>query len=220
MVPSHSSGINGVGMSGYRRRRGPTKKPGGVILIVAEGSETEIRYFEGFRQRNLNLRIKAVTSPDKTPLGVVKYARKKMIEEDIKIGKGDEVWCVFDADDNDDNDINEACLACGKDMKIALSNPCFEFWYILHFQCCTNHLENCDEAIRELKRYIPEYTKTKRVYQILSEKQSQALINSEKVNKHHLGQKRDLMKNESNPSSQVHLLVLSINEKVRKLRDA
>ena len=45
----------------------------------------------------------------------------------------DEVWCVFDVDDHPGiNDAQQMARASG--IKLAISNPCFELWLLLHFR--------------------------------------------------------------------------------------
>lgn len=70
-------------------------------------------------------------------------------------------------------------LARKKNAMILFSNPSFEIWFLNHFVC---HLKNCrsqKELIDELKRYIPEYGKSRDVYPMLPDIKT-ALRNSKK----------------------------------------
>lgn len=108
-----------------------TKQPRKHILIVCEGENTEVDYFRQFRIANVTV----------TPIGIgmsttklVKEAEKKRTEtEKRKKIRFDEVWVVFDKDEN--TDFEEAIrLAKSKNYKVAYSNQAFEYWFVLHFQ--------------------------------------------------------------------------------------
>lgn len=108
-----------------------TKQPRKLILIVCEGENTEVDYFKQFRIANVTI----------MPIGIgmsttklVKETEKKRMElEKRKKIRFDEVWVVFDKDDN--SDFDEAIrLASSKKYKVAYSNQAFEYWFVLHFQ--------------------------------------------------------------------------------------
>ena len=69
----------------------------------------------------------------------------------------DDVWCVFDIDEHPA--VPDAKQQA-RDNKIALaiSNPCFELWILLHFRDQRAHM---DRAVvqRECARYLPGYEK-------------------------------------------------------------
>jgi hypothetical protein len=69
----------------------------------------------------------------------------------------DEVWCVFDVDEHPF--LAEARQqARDNGVELAVSNPCFELWALVHFQEQWAFLER-NEARRSLKRHLPEYNK-------------------------------------------------------------
>ena len=45
------------------------------------------------------------------------------------------------------------------DVLICESMPCIEFWFILHYIKTTRIFQNADEAVMELKRHLPEFSK-------------------------------------------------------------
>lgn len=101
------------------------------ILIVCEGKNTEVDYFKQFRIANVTI----------TPIGIgmsttklVKEVEKKRMEmEKRKKIKFDEIWVVFDKDENTDFE-NAIRLAKFKKYNVAYSNQAFEYWFVLHFQ--------------------------------------------------------------------------------------
>lgn len=128
---------------GQKRRK---IKP--VILIITEGSQTEPRYFQHFRTRQTNIDIRVVGS--RTSSGETDYSNlvHKAIQiqnkNQISVSEGDAVWIVADGDVNyhnpdpvntKDSQLRKARkIADTKGIQLAISNPCFELWYLLHFQ--------------------------------------------------------------------------------------
>jgi len=119
-------------------RAEPTLRERPTILIVCEGGNTEPSYFRQFKLTSAS--IKTVGEGYNT-ISLVERAKnlseKKMGRN--KIGKYDQVWCVFDADPKPDNpkqaeNFNKAVERAEKlGFGVAYSNQAFEYWVILHF---------------------------------------------------------------------------------------
>lgn len=65
------------------------------------------------------------------------------IERKAKDGEEiDEIWCVFDVESpkSHPNLLNAIALAKKNGINLAISNPCFELWLILHFEDQTAYL--------------------------------------------------------------------------------
>lgn len=146
-------------------RRGPTQSPKVRILIVCEGQETEHRYFEAFRREARNPRVNVkVANQRGDPLFVVKVAvemrddaaRAAKRERDENL-RWDQVWAVFDVDEHQQLDAAKA-LAQKEEILLAISNPCFELWALLHFQEQRAHLER-RKATEALRKHLPGYDK-------------------------------------------------------------
>ena len=157
------------------RRRSPTRKPKRRILIVCEGRETEPGYFNAFKNEVRNERVK-IRREDRlpldkieiktknTPIRIVQFAieQKKEAQEDAVRQRDenlcwDEVWGVFDIDEHAHID-KVRKLAQKHGIELAISNPCFELWELLHFQDQHGHIER-QSARTTLRRYLPEYDK-------------------------------------------------------------
>lgn len=122
-------------------RRKATREPKRRLLVVCEGRVTEPQYLRGLERwvRNNSIEIKI---PDKhgVPLTLVKQAveLKESADRQAKHEKDrflayDEVWCVFDVDEHPGlNDARQ--LAQARGIELAVSNPCFELWLLLHFR--------------------------------------------------------------------------------------
>jgi hypothetical protein len=46
-----------------------------------------------------------------------------------------------------------------RDVLICESMPSIEFWFLLHFIKTTRNFQNANEALNELKKYLPEFSK-------------------------------------------------------------
>src|SRR3546814_12343365 len=83
----------------------------------------------------------------------------------------DEVWCVFDRDAAAaSKDFLRACALAktakprnGQQFELAISNPCFEVWVLLHFDRSARPFATCQEVIRSFNLHQPEYTKSNKL---------------------------------------------------------
>jgi hypothetical protein len=144
------------------KRRLAFRKAQETVLIVCEGEKSEPIYFNelckklGITSRYIHP-VKIVGLGG-VPLTVVNKAieLKKERGREARKNNGvkyDQVWAVFDR--NGHANIEQAkTIANANGVKVAFSNPCFEFWYILHFECSSRQYANCTEAIRCLKGHI------------------------------------------------------------------
>lgn len=155
----------GRGRSQELRRRAPQREPRRRILIICEGGVTEAGYFRALRVEFRNPLIEVeIDDEGGVPKTLVERAakRKKTADREARSRRDeflrfDEVWCVFDIDEHPHlPDARQQARAHGIDL--AVSNPCFELWALLHFQDQTSHLERRDARSR-LKRHLPDYDK-------------------------------------------------------------
>lgn len=104
-----------------RRKRKP------IVYIICEGKETETLYFKHFRSRNCLVDIIPISSKHKAAEHLVKHAKALISQADYYPKDGDQLWCVFDCDDNKDSELQAAISYAEKHgYKIAYSNPAFE----------------------------------------------------------------------------------------------
>lgn len=196
-------------MRGYSRRKVGGRRPHRLLVIVCEGTETEPTYFRRYRERGREPRILIPGTQKTDPVSLVKYARKQMREHGVDVSSGDRVWCVFDADQNDDRAIDDACKLARPGINIALSNPSFELWLLLHFAYDESRIDNID-VIRRLRKHIPDFTKTADVYDLLIGRRGEAVCRAKRLNEVHRARSVELLGTRSNPSTQVFVLVEEI----------
>ena len=121
----------------HKRNEGTKSTKPANYLIVTEGTETEVNYFENI-SRIIEERFSNSIIVEKIELKVQGTARstKVLVNEAIKkrsLKTYSEVWVVFDKDEN--KDFDEAISFAKKEgLNVAWSNECFELWILLHFQ--------------------------------------------------------------------------------------
>lgn len=112
-----------------RRRRTPSRISASRVLAVCCG-QTEQAYLDGLKRLSKPVTVKTMVKVG-SPVQLVKYAAK--VRENDR-GGFDEYWCVVDVDEFDISDAIAEAGATG--ISMAVSNPCFEVWLILHFADC------------------------------------------------------------------------------------
>lgn len=147
------------------RRRAPSREPLPRILLVCEGTTTEPKYFDEFR-REVRTRLVEIIIDDEggVPRTLVQRAAARMTAAQLEADRNrdenlkyDEDWCVFDVDDHP-GIADARQQARDNDIQLAISNPCFELWLVLHFQDQTAHIAR--RALSTLlRKYIPKYKK-------------------------------------------------------------
>lgn len=191
-----------------RRKRKP------IFYIICEGEETEINYFKHFRSRNCLVEVKPVVSKYKAAEHLVKSARKAIGHSEYRPMDGDELWCVFDCDDNSDKALTQAkSTAKSMGYKVAFSNPCFEYWYLLHFKDHKSYLASAADTIQILKGEMGKYAKNQDVFEMLLPFQGLACERADKRLKRLEESGIDFLSRGSNPATNVYQLVRYLNEK-------
>lgn len=147
------------------RRNSPNREPKKRILIVCEGIRTEASYFSDLRAafRNPLIDIE-IDSKGGVPKTLVEraVAHKKAAERDAHSKRDDflrydEVWCVFDVDEHP-NILDAQQQARDNKINLAISNPCFELWALIHLQEHSTHEER-DVIAHLLRAHFPSYRK-------------------------------------------------------------
>lgn len=147
--------------------RGGTRTSDPWVLVLTEGSVTEISYLRALKmilRRAFELPNIPLEHGD--PLTLVELAKQNRsnLEKEAKRTNDpktslDEVWCVFDRDEHDRSRLSQAIdNARAANISVAFSNPCFELWLLLHYreQPGDQHRHDIQDAVGV---YIPGYKK-------------------------------------------------------------
>ncbi|RPF70682.1 RloB family protein [Aurantiacibacter spongiae] len=202
------------------KRRRATREPKRSILIVCEGEKTEPNYFTFFKQKlrlaNVNLQI-CGEECGSDPLSVVEFGESKL-KKDVSI---DDCFCVIDRDGHDTQRFNSAKSKAAslngksksRQFKLFISDPCIEYWFILHFEFSRTPFVREGQksrgkvALDRLRQLWPEYEKgLKSPGCHLEERVEVAVKNAEKA----LADAE--LTGEMNPSTTVHLLIRELHD--------
>lgn len=119
---------------------------------------TEPEYFSGLKRHLRNSAVKVVVKKKPVdPTALVRHAARVR-----EAGDYDEVWCVVDVDQYELEDAVN--LARKVEVNLAISNPCFEYWLLLHFEDCMRPMSEYRQVERRLRRYVPHYDKAALVF--------------------------------------------------------
>lgn len=117
-----------------------------IIFILCEG-ETEVNYFKDFATcAHATHKIKVKKGIDTAPLRLVEEAEKILLFDQSHNRKLLEIWVVFDRDRHISYKAAFEEASKFPQIKIAWTNPCFEFWLLLHFRSLKQ--EDCNKTIR------------------------------------------------------------------------
>lgn len=122
-----------------------------LYFLIVEGEKTEPAYFYALEENSLipRNRVKLhVYSPDRNASAPSYLLRKadEVITSHF-VGLDDEVWLIFDVDLHSGSNRLTQVIQSSKDASqrgwaVAISNPCFEVWLLLHV---SNDLTNINE---------------------------------------------------------------------------
>lgn len=188
------------------------RKP--IIYIICEGKETEVLYFKHFRTRNCLVDIVPMTSKYTAAEHLVKNAKGLLSHADYFPKDGDQLWCVFDRDDNTNAQLKAAGEHADKNgYKIAYSNPSFEYWYLLHFVKHNGYLKDSNAVIEQLKKKerLEKYEKSTDVFDTLLPHQTEAIQRAKERVEQLEKDKIVVLSSDSNPVTTVYELVEYLN---------
>lgn len=171
------------------------------FLIVYEGKKTEPNYFKHisrhFNRGTVNIKVYAFGGSGLSLIEAA-VAQSKRVSYD-------QVWCVFDRDQLPPDIFSRMCKrATENGFRVAYSNPCFELWYLLHFERWVQWID-CNMCIDKLQYHLQQqYTKTSvRFLPALDPQQDQAIEYAATL----LNRSSPPDPANDNPSTTVHLLI-------------
>jgi len=146
-------------MSVRRRQSKPLKRSVAqrpelrTIVVFTEGSNSEPDYVNGLRRLprirdDVALRLE-IHPEHRQPLTLVRMAVERSRDPEV-----DECWCIFDVEwpQNHPNLASAVAMAHENGVRLAISNPCFELWLILHHQ--DHHKFDHTAAVEALSRSL------------------------------------------------------------------
>lgn len=126
-----------------------------TVLILSNGERSEVDYFNGIRSARLASpgKVMIVKFRNGSPTDTVRSAAELRDYSEY-----DEAWAVCDVDTFDVGLAIELSSTTG--VRLALSQPCFEVWLILHKSDNCPGFNNADQASRALRKHLPNWNKS------------------------------------------------------------
>ena len=146
-----------------------------TFSFVVEG-ETEIWYLQMLKRNEQKLRINIEP----------KLPQRKSIEEQYHLVTSlakreySKIFWIIDLDviikesrvnQKDNLTPLQRLIKCKEELKknyknvtVIINNPCLEFWFLLHYKETSKLFNTCNEAAKELKKYLQDYEKTQKYY--------------------------------------------------------
>ncbi|WP_028586105.1 RloB family protein [Desulfogranum mediterraneum] len=135
-------------------RKAPDRSYRKRFVIATEGKETEPQYFSMFNSKRSTIQVMVLKSKQKTSSGQVLDRLKK-----ADIGKKDSAWIVIDRDTWEKQELDQVFDSCkAQGYKMALSNPMFEYWILLHFE--DGNGVNTGNVKKRLTIQLPHFSKS------------------------------------------------------------
>jgi len=153
------------------RKRRPLKRVDGVhrdatlVVIASEDRYAVKQYFDLFKSTQIQFRVLETEDGKSSPEQVMNRLAEFMSDHDF--GEGDQFWFVADTDpwieSNHIQNLVEVARRCRqKGIEVALSNPCFELWLLLHFaNFPTQQGLACSQLGEQIRKLVGSYNKTK-----------------------------------------------------------
>jgi hypothetical protein len=206
------------------------KKPLERILIVCEDSVSgSCGYFRGFlKDEGLGRVVTIDRELGNAPTSVYERAAAAYKKDFQQQGNNDDaydkVYCIFDRDGHSDfhDAINQIKNHPSKKFQAIPSYPCFEVWILLHYADTSAPLNNCRKVEKEIKKYLPNYSKKDVAYKdglyALIKANTQAAIKNAKKNINEAEKTGDCKGANKDPKTVTEIYI--VVEHLLKLADA
>lgn len=193
------------------RRRAPQRDELARFVIFCEGTVTEPRYLEAFASLH---EIRDIATLDIRGMG---YDPRRLVEEAKEVKKRERrqqtghtnYWCVFDVEAPTPHArLSDAVqMARDNDISVAISNPCFELWLVVHYTDHDRWINNDD--CRGLLRQYDNSQGTRLVGDVYMPLRHHAIKRAKRLATLHASASRKHPKD--NPSSSLYRLLEAID---------
>ena len=172
---------------------GPSSPADRISLnIFREGKETESGYLTNWQRLcRERVTVSVAAHGPTTPFELVESAAmaKRFDLKEQRRGRGkafDQYWCIFDVDEHPKM-LEALDMAKANAINIALSSPCLELWFLIHFENQTAYLDR-NEAQRRSKVLLGcEKVLTPAALALLVENYEKAKAHAQALEAKHVG---------------------------------
>lgn len=170
-----------------KRRNTHRRQMKRVLLLSVEGNKrnkTEKAYFQHFNDGDMEVRFVSGNETDPEMM------MRRLIDayEEYDLGAGDYAACLVDADffPRRNSQLKKSDSLAKKfrqeNLKLIVSAPSFEIWFICHFKYSTSQYQNKEEVLKTLSQCIgKEYKKSDDLYPQLAGKEKTAVGNARRL---------------------------------------
>ncbi len=132
-----------------------------IFVIAVEGEKTEAQYFSLFRGSRVHVEV---LSAGPNGLSAPRHVLERLVtfEEQFDLNEDDERWLVLDVDRQRGQFLDEVTqVARESGYGLAISNPCFELWLLLHFEEADAADKDCNAVIERLRPHTGGHNKSR-----------------------------------------------------------
>lgn len=146
-------------------RKAKPVRDASLVVIASEDRYAVRQYFDFFESTRIQFRVLETEDGKSAPEHVLNRINEYL--EEFEIDEGDTFWVVCDCDHwvepNHIQNLTHLLQQCRqKGIQVALSNPCFELWLLLHFaDFPPEDVLTCNEVTNRLRAAAGGYDKTK-----------------------------------------------------------
>ncbi len=150
-------------------RKAKPVRDASLVVIASEDRYAVRQYFDFFESTRIQFRVLETEDGRSAPQHVLNRINEYI--EDFEIGEGDAFWVVCDCDHwvepNHIQNLTHVLQQCRqKGIQVALSNPCFDLWLLLHFaDYPAEETLTCERVAGRLRTAAGGYNK-KKVYNL------------------------------------------------------
>ncbi|MGO8671752.1 MAG: RloB family protein [Capsulimonadaceae bacterium] len=132
-----------------------------LFVVATEGEKTEEQYLSIFECQRVHVEVLS-TGPDGKSAAKHVLERLAQFSEQYDLRPDDELWLMVDMDRQRPQFIEEVTqMAAESGYLLAVSNPCFELWLLLHFRDHDEADVDCALIEARLRAHLSGYNKTK-----------------------------------------------------------
>ncbi len=143
-----------------RQRKDFTRREGEIsprlIVIAAEGKDTENIYFEAMKSRLCasNVQVEVLKRGDNNSSPENVYSQIDDFKKEYNIEDDDELWVVIDRDRWTEKMLSFVAQHCYSDsnLRFCVSNPCFELWLLLHLEDVAEYSDEDRKGLAENRK--------------------------------------------------------------------
>ncbi|MEO7331717.1 MAG: RloB family protein [Minicystis sp.] len=140
-----------------------------IFVLATEGTETERQYFLGLQARGIidrsRIHLEVIATPREDTTSAPKHVLARLADFATRyrlIEGMDELWLVIDVDRWPEQQLSEVAQeASQKRFSLAVSNPCFELWLLLHLRSEVAEIRCCDDCAFALRATLGAYNKSR-----------------------------------------------------------